>query len=170
MHLTRNRTDVIALIALLVVLVVHPACDLGMEDTSGPSDPCKLSQGHVDPGSSWSIEALSGKGSRTNCSDEAYSKSFEFKLSKPIPVSRTNEEVPQRFEGSIGNGFKLKDGEINGICVSFETEETLSEGDVVRRTFVGKFNQYHDIIKGDFTGLGPYHCDVHGTFRAVIGQ
>lgn len=160
-HLLRCALVVGAFVAWSL-LACEPA-----EFEGGGTDQCRVSEGHVDLGNSWVMASLKGDGTRTGCTDEDYEKDFSFKLTKPLTVTQVWEGGRPTFSGSIGKSFLLKDGEINGICVSFTTEETTSGG-IIRRSFDGKFDDYETSISGDMTGFGPSGCDVNGTFRVVV--
>jgi hypothetical protein len=63
-------------------------------------------------------------------------------------------------------GFSLQ-GEVQGTCVSFETEETDLLGAVLYQ-FKGKAATSGRTVEGRFTGVGPSGCAASGTFEVEV--
>jgi hypothetical protein len=161
-----KRLPIGALIVCAGIIWSQPACD-GFPEDEPYVDKCKVALGHVSLPDNWAIGSLKGNGIRTGCTNDDYNKDFQFSLSKPIWMLQQANVNGPTFTGSVGDDFKVTDGTITGICISFTTEEKTPSGEI-HRTFNGLFDNYAVSFSGDFSGVGPDHCDVSGTFRAVV--
>ena len=167
--MTIKRPAILLAICFALALTAQPGCDLENPTDVPAIDYCKVHEGHVNLPATWTLTSLTGSGTRTKCTNEDYNKKFEFALSVPIQMTRVIDDTgTPAFGGALNASFDVVDGSVSGRCITFTTVETVSANETVYRTFDGHFDEYQETIVGTFTGLGPAHCNVSGTFKAVI--
>jgi len=158
-------------LAIAAALIFPPlvACEPpGMSDLE-PVDACRVSEGSVDLGGSWTLR---GSGSRSGCRDDSYDGKFTLGTSVALRVVQDDENGSDAENIALaqpilfpGGSFDLN-GSVSGICVDFSSIENGPQGEIVYR-FSGTAADM-GVIRGSFTGDGPRGCTTSGTFSASV--
>ena len=139
--------------------------------------------------------ALSGSGTRSECSSRRLDGDLELSTAIRIPVEATAQATSGPSSGpepsSEADAFVSRieradyllavsddapndvvdnvtlQGGVNGSCVSFDLTESLPRDDEIVYHFDG-FITGNGYARGEFWGTGPGECEVEGEFELVV--
>lgn len=129
-------------------------------DYFDPDDPCA---GEAMLTGTWEIV---GEGNRKDCRQE-FLNTDKFELGS-VALSLEHDPMAESLtlnDTNLPESFTFRDGAVDGVCVSFVTEEVVGSQTIQYR-WTG--NAISDTtIQGTFKGTGPSGCVSSGSFEMV---